>query len=113
MRLNLDIISSLVHAIAKRDPALLAHHDEAALNRHRELLLTNEFAGGNSSAPTPADHQPFSWTYSQLELTGYGERLHEFTNRADLWQRAKDAYELDGCSWSLTELYEYLESQAK
>lgn len=112
MTLDLEIIYDLLTAASTRDLAPLDKHDVRALNRHRELLLTNYFVTGNSSYHTPPKGQPIVQSYSHLNLTESGERLLTLSNRVSLWQRAKDAIESDDSSWSLPDFCTYLESQS-
>ena len=113
MKLDFDILPSLLQSIVSRDPLLLTGFDEIALNRQRELLLTSGFAYGNSAAHKPPKGQPISWTYSHLGLNDPGERLYGFSKDTALWQRAKEVYTFDDCSWSLNDLLAYLQSQSE
>ena len=104
MKLDFDILRSLLQSIATRDPSSVAQDDEATLNSQRELLLAMGFAHGNSAADVPPKHQPLSWTYCHLGLSDSGDLLFRFSRDEALWDRAKDAYVFDNCSWSLDDL---------
>jgi hypothetical protein len=71
--------------------------------------LKNGFIAGDAWAE---DRRPLDWNYSKTFLTESGQHLLQLSTDTTIWDRAKGAYGAMEQSWSLADLFDYLEAQS-
>jgi hypothetical protein len=107
MKLDFDVILALLRSIDTGDASLLTQFDPARVNGQRELLGNGFIEGGVWSR----DNR--HWDQSNAFLTESGERLLRLSTDLAAWNRAQEAYDAMDQSWSLTDLLNYLETDAR